>query len=155
MKRLFSSVREITCDESGYAMEEALMMGILGFGLIGWASLFAVDLLAPVSSMEKTGSVIEEWAVANPSEALPATNGYILYNELETDKYDILPHDLQEDIPGYAKFNQIWVKISPSADRKFSICTYQGDEGAKSAENIVSYDSVTGEEAVNEAEVCA
>jgi len=137
-------------------LPETLLMGTIGVAILGAAGTMAVDLIAPVSSMEKTGSVIEEWSIANPTEALPATSGYIPYNELETDKYDILPHDLQEEIPDYSKFNEVWVKITPSEnDGEFLICSYQGDAGGPAGNDIVSYDSVTGEEVVNEAEACA
>lgn len=136
-------------------LAEAVITGTLGIAMVAGATASAVGLIEPVDSMEKTGSVIEAWSVGNPSEALPVTDGYIRYNELETDKYDILPHDLQERIPDYTKFNEIWVKITPSANEgEFSLCTYQGDSGGPANNDIISYDSVTGEEVANEMEVC-
>lgn len=106
---------------------------------------------------QEIGTDIVEWSVSSPSEKVPSTDGeYKVYSLWKSDNLDIIPNSLQRVLPEVERAKTVQIKILPSSQNsEFQLCMYQGEWDKSENPEIISYDSVTGEEVVNEAEVCS
>lgn len=136
------------------SLAEYIVAGALALGVTGFVGTELATIFQP-TPVEEVATAIEEWHVTVPDAEIPETDGYIEYTEFRTDKFDKVPYALQETLPVIARAGNTWVKISVSeSGSPFMICTHKGDDANAAGEDIISYDSVTGEEITNETEVC-
>lgn len=139
----------------GISLVEASLAGALSIVAIGGGSYSIATFLSP-TPVNELGSAIEGWSVTQPGDAIPGTQDYVNYSEFKKDKGDYIPYTLQEELPDMNRAGTTWVKVSTSGPgSSFTVCTHKGDNADPAGNEILSYDSATGEEIANEAEICS
>lgn len=137
-------------------LAEVIITVPLSVGLVV-GGIWSVSTLFTPTDVHEIGTTIEEWSVSNIVSDVPSTKGYVDYASYRNDVIDEIkvPYELQEALPDMYRARTTWFKIDASkASGSFTICTHKGDNSNPAGNEILSYDSVTGEEIANEAEVC-
>jgi hypothetical protein len=135
-------------------LAEMIIAVPLGVGLtVG--GIYSVGSLFTTPDVKAVGQAFEEWSVTAPGKPTPSTGGYMEYMDFKSDKEDKFPYSLENNLPKIYKAGKTWVKVTPSeTNSSFTVCMHRGDTSNPAGIDVLSYDSVTGEEAENEEEIC-
>lgn len=127
------------------------------FCFIFTAGILTMFPLVQSVPAQEVGTYIEEWSISSPNEDIPSTNGeYKVYSLWKSDNLDMIPASLQRTLPEVERAKTVQIKVLPtSQNSEFQLCMYQGEWNNSETPEMISYDSVTGEEVVNESEICS